>query len=179
MLPIQNFNEKSVGHELWEALKAPIVNRYDQIKQFNEEYNQSQAFFSALWRAKLNKAVYFLTNDEWNRYIRFMQNNWHRIGTYEFYLQVFYELIGYNSDVAFQFYNEDPGILGVNIIQRTHDIRPLVDEDDNEIVYEDESGIDAILTEEISLPLTEENLNGILTLLKPSGLFFNLTITAE
>lgn len=190
ILPIQDFNEESVGKRLWDGLKDPIIQRYEQLRMFDDQYNQSESFFSALWRAKLNKAAYFLTNSEWNRYIRFMQNNWNKIGTYEFYLGVFYELMGYNSDVAFLFYTEDPGILGVNIIQRTHEIQPLCDQDGIDIDYVEETYDEEleewittdrgqILTEEISLPLTEENLNGILTLLKPAGLFFNLTITSE
>ncbi len=173
MVQILNNKDGAVGKEFWDVHKPIFQSRAAALATFKNAPHRIQNFLEIA--QQYSDIGGYLSKDQWFRVAEYIFGNGRRIGTLNFYIDIFKLIFGNNADIEFNISTPSPGMLEITITyaggglyKRVVDTREprVVDSGDERVV----SIIDNIIT--------VENIRGLLSKIVPSGIFAKVSIKA-
>lgn len=173
MVQFLNDKDGAVGKEFWETHKTIFQSRTAALAAFKQNPQKVQSFLEVA--QKYSDIGAYLTPEQWFKVAEYIFTNGRRVGTLNFYVDIFKLIFGNNAEIEFEIDTPSPGVLEVTINYIGAGEYPRV-------IYNGEqritTGGDIRVVTLINNIITIENIRGVLSKIVPSGIFTKITIKA-
>ncbi len=173
MVQFLNDKDGAVGKEFWNTHKTIFQNRAAALATFKQNPHKVQSFLGV--SQKYSDIGAYLTTEQWFKVAGYIFENARRVGTMNFYIDIFKLIFGDNADIHFDLSTPTPGVLGVTITYVGAGEYPrVIDNGEQRVIV----GGDIRVVTLINNVITIENIRGVLSKIVPSGIFTKITIKA-
>lgn len=173
MVQFLNDKDGAVGKEFWDVHKTIFQSRTAALAAFKQNPHKVQSFLEVA--QKYSDIGAYLTSEQWFKVADYIFMNARRVGTLNFYVDIFKLIFGNTADILFNISTPSPGVLEVTITYVGAGEYPrIIDNGEPRII---DSG-DARVVTLINNIITIENIRGVLSKIVPSGIFTKITIKA-
>lgn len=173
MVQFLNDKDGAVGKEFWDVHKTTLQSRTSALASFKQNPQQAQSFLEV--SQKYSDIGQYLTPEQWLLVADYIFTHGKRVGTLNFYIDIFKLIFGNNADIQFDITTPSPGVLGITITYVGAGTYPrVIDSSKSRIVDSGDARIVAIINNIITI----ENIRGVLSKIVPAGVFTKITIKA-
>ncbi|MBE6457560.1 MAG: hypothetical protein E7011_02010 [Alphaproteobacteria bacterium] len=167
------FNEKdgAVGKEFWTLFDSLFRQRSTAISNFLQDPYRVQSFLRVA--KNYSDIGGYLTDEQWEKVANYIMFNAEKVGTFNFYIEIFKLIFGDNADIEFNVSTPAPGVLEISIIYVGGGLVDRVSTDGELRIVDDG---DKRVVPIINQIITIDNIRGLLSKIVPDGIFTKITI---